>query len=374
METMEELVHSVDELYEAGNFYEAIEACNQILEQEPDNVGVLITLGNLYTNNEEYNKAKAVFSKIDTLEIPVELQEKKNNNHALLMINLVINSWTTVEGQEGKLPASEKDIELSRIYLQQARDLNPTWETLIDKIEDCEENIKFAEDFLANYDNESQEELDENEQKAVDYLQEAFALWTDITQEGDDNEYRTPTSKKQLTQSEELINKAKALNPQNQETLDWIAELEDVLESAKKRKFDGSYKLIGASVILLLFMYYGPMSGMGFFGFLGKTVFFWGSALLYIAASFAPQFLIDKRSQWISSLGTGVMASVFASLFSTSSNETRWAHSDGSSSTEYHNTGSVIGLVLLFVVTMALGAFIGVIAIISGLRNYVFYI
>jgi len=216
--------------------------------------------------------------------------------------------------------------------------------------------------------------LDDNEQKAVDYLQEAFQLWTDITEEGDDNEYRTPTSKKQLADSEELINKAKELNPQNKETLDWIAELEGVLEYAKKRQFNGSFKLIGASVLILLFMYFGPMSSMGFFKFLGSTVFFWGSAILYVAASFAPQFLIDKQNHWLAGLGSGILASVFGSLFSAGSNQTRWRHSDGSITTEQHNTGSLIGIILLFVVAMFAAAFIGVFAIINGLRNYVLYI
>lgn len=377
MDRIEELTQKVDELYNAGDYIEAIKICNEILEEQADNVGVLVTLGNLYTNNEDYNEAKTVFSKIDKLEIPEDLKEKKINNHALLLVNLVINSWSTVEGQEGKLPASEKDIELSRIYLQQARDLKPTWEALQEKMEDCEENIKFAEDFFANYDaNEPQdgEPLSENEQKAVDYLQQAFELWTDITEEEDDNEYRTPTSKKQVTNSEGLINQAKELNPQNKETLDWIIELEGVLVSAKKRKFDGSFKLLGASALILVFMYFGPMSGTGFFDFLGTTVFFWGSAIFYIAASFAPQFLIDKRSQWLSSLGAGMFAGVVGSLFSAKSNKTRWRHSDGSTSTEHHNTGSLIGIFVIFFVAMFCAIFIGVFGIISALRNYVLYV
>jgi hypothetical protein len=74
--------------------------------------------------------------------------------------------------------------------------------------------------------------------QANQYLEEAFQTWT-IDPNVEDQEYRKITSKKQIVQSQELINKAKALHPDDEWTVNRIKELQSVVDASGKEVFNG---------------------------------------------------------------------------------------------------------------------------------------
>jgi len=92
----------------------------------------------------------------------------------------------------------------------------------------------------------------ETDQKAEDLLDQAFRVWTVVeTDEENEIEYRKPTKKKQIEESQLLIDEAKALNSDNKWVKNRIVELQEVVDSGKQKVFDGNYKLMIASVIYL---------------------------------------------------------------------------------------------------------------------------
>lgn len=103
------------------------------------------------------------------------------------------------------------------------------------------------------------EDWNETDQKAADLLDQAFRVWTVVeTDEENEIEYRKPTKKKQIEESQKLIDEAKALNSDNEWVKNRIVELQEVVDSGKQRVFDGNYKLMIASVILSFFMFILP--------------------------------------------------------------------------------------------------------------------
>lgn len=150
MDEIEKLIEKADELYSKGERAEAIKVYNEVLKQQPDNVQALINIGALYAGNGEHDKSKTVFSKLDSMGIPDEFLETKNNNHSLLLVNLMHKILEKVEDDEGNpIPGSEKDIKTCRTYHQQLVALNPTSELLHEQIEDLEKRIMAAEEFLS---------------------------------------------------------------------------------------------------------------------------------------------------------------------------------------------------------------------------------
>ena len=99
----------------------------------------------------------------------------------------------------------------------------------------------------------------ETDQKAADLLDQAFRVWTVVeTDEENEIEYRKPTKKKQIEESQKLIDEARELNFSDEWVKNRIVELQDVVDSGKQKVFDGNYKLMIASVILAFFMFVMP--------------------------------------------------------------------------------------------------------------------
>jgi hypothetical protein len=99
----------------------------------------------------------------------------------------------------------------------------------------------------------------ETDQKAEELLEQAFQVWTVVeVDEENEIEYRKPTKKKQIEDSQKLIDEAKTLNSDNEWVKNRIVELQDVVDSGKKKIWDGNYKLIIASIILAIVFFVAP--------------------------------------------------------------------------------------------------------------------
>ncbi|NQV19576.1 MAG: hypothetical protein HQ534_13680 [Armatimonadetes bacterium] len=89
-----------------------------------------------------------------------------------------------------------------------------------------------------------------NEQ-AREYLEQAFNSWVQTSyDEEKDIVYRSPQTKKQIESSQQLLNKAKPLKPDDEWVVNRIKELQGVLDHQLKRAFTGknSFPLLSSSM------------------------------------------------------------------------------------------------------------------------------
>lgn len=107
-------------------------------------------------------------------------------------------------------------------------------------------------------------------QEASNFLDQAFLLWKlDEVDEENQVEYRQPTTKQQVDEGQELINKARACNPDDKEVIDRMNEYQAVLDNAKEKHFGGN-KLFLYGVIIAVLLWGGFYLYTGF-GDVGKN-------------------------------------------------------------------------------------------------------
>ena len=87
----------------------------------------------------------------------------------------------------------------------------------------------------------STEEKNNSNETARRYLEEIFESWEQVSyDEATDTVYRKPLTKEAIESSQQEINKAKALNPDDEWVVNRIKELQDVLDYQNKREYTGS--------------------------------------------------------------------------------------------------------------------------------------
>ncbi|MCK4313119.1 MAG: hypothetical protein KAW88_10335 [Candidatus Cloacimonetes bacterium] len=103
---------------------------------------------------------------------------------------------------------------------------------------------------------------DEATKKATECLEEAFQCWTVVdVDEEKDIEYRKPTKKKQIEESQTLIDKAKVQNSSDEWVKDRIVELQEVVDSGKRKVWDGNRILMIAAALYAIFFFLIPGFG-----------------------------------------------------------------------------------------------------------------
>jgi len=97
-----------------------------------------------------------------------------------------------------------------------------------------------------------------NEQ-AREYLEQVFNSWVQTSYDKEkDIVYRSPQTKKQLDTSQQLLNKTKALNPDDEWVINRIKELQGVLDHQQKRAFTGKGFIPIALIVYALLFYLLP--------------------------------------------------------------------------------------------------------------------
>jgi hypothetical protein len=219
-----------------------------------------------------------------------------------------------------------------------------------------------------------EEATDEENELAINYLEDVFDHWTTVSEEGEE-ELKAPTRKVHLEKSLAELNKVKELAPTDKEVVDRLNELGDVINFNAKRSFTGSKALIAISVIFTaIFMYSMKHDGNTYLDVFLKAFWFWGSMLFYVAASFAPKFLIDKRLRNLGSFNiSSGLVGFFAGLFlsaPTFTTITKWSDGSKTSSTTINFFGlmfMLLGLILLAFLIILFG-------LLNYLRNFVLYV
>ena len=102
----------------------------------------------------------------------------------------------------------------------------------------------------------------ETDQKAADLLEQAFQVWTIVeTDEENEIEYRKPTKKKQIEKSQLLIDEARELNSSDEWVKNRVVELQEVVDSGKRKVWDGNRILMIAAALYAIFFFLIPGFG-----------------------------------------------------------------------------------------------------------------
>lgn len=210
----------------------------------------------------------------------------------------------------------------------------------------------------------------EENQEATDLLEHALGQWSSYV--GEDGEtYYIPRKMIQVKRSVNIMNQAKAIMPTDEGVIDRMNELGGIINERTQRSFAGSWSLLGISFLVMLFFYFVAGGNDGFFHRILSLWWLWGSMIFYVMASYAPQFLIEKRMEWFGGkkFSSGLIKTVLAIVAATPVTYTvvtKW--SDGSTTKSEEGAGA-------FLFTVALAAFaliiIGTLIIFFGLINFI---
>jgi len=274
--------------YDQDKLQEAINYFDSILKIEPDYYEAKVNLAKTYGKDNQVNKCIELLEEISPGSLDEDKSKEIDRMLGLGYAEQIIDNWSvyTIEGSDGEFrkPTTDKEAEYGKLILKKLNALTYITEETEEDIDEFDFLIKEfynnsnegekkmssdskvdtskIDDYFSDAPTDVEPETEgwsEVDQKAHDLLEQAFQVWTVVeTDEENEIEYRKPTKKKQIEESQILIDEAKALNSDNEWIKNRIVELQEVVDSGKKKVFDGSYKLMIASVILAFFMFVLP--------------------------------------------------------------------------------------------------------------------
>lgn len=212
--------------------------------------------------------------------------------------------------------------------------------------------------------------VEKRNEQAYEYLENAFNAWSVVKAKGSE-EYRKPTSSKQVRNSIKWINQAIAMGPSEKVLVDRINELGTVINDNEKRIFQGSRRLlifvgiIGAIIFYLIYRSNDVSKAL-----IGASIY-WSFGLLYFLASMTPVWLAEKK-KFAGSVNSGFMN--FASNLQDMDRTWNVKWSDGTTSKETEYGGCLMSAIVMIVVFTVNIVLIPVRVLINFFRNYVFYI
>lgn len=223
----------------------------------------------------------------------------------------------------------------------------------------------------AGKDEESSEE--ENE-LAMNYLEDIFDHWTTVDA-SDGEPLKAPTRKAHLNKTMKDLQKVKDMMPTHPDVVDRLNELGNVVNLNAKRRFAGSKLLVGLALLVTVVMYFTlKTESKSVFNTIMDLWWLWASIIFYIVASFAPQFLIDKRLRNLgdSNFSSGLVGFFAGVFFAAPTFTTVTRYTDGTSRTD---TGfNFIGLMLMIFGFLILAFGIVFFGLLNYLRNFVIYV
>lgn len=211
------------------------------------------------------------------------------------------------------------------------------------------------------------EATDEENTRAWEYTDEMYGLWSTLTVE-DGDEIRAPLSRKVIGKSALLWQQAVDAKPTNAEIVDRINQCAEVINNVQKRTFAGSKTFLITSLVLAtLLSFIG-----GNFNMLWMILFF---SALYVLASMKPTFMQIKKELSGKGGKPKFMSAIIGGLFGavatakTYKTVTKW--SDGTTTTDTDHSETWFTLIFGLVIMIVLALFMGVVALVNYLRNYI---
>lgn len=291
-------------------------------------------------------------------------------NSVLLFFNIYIANYQEVEKEVSSSINSEEIWALLILALTALAIVHMVLTFKIKRFEPVTVDEMISKRKNENKSNVSSEEEDE---LAMNYLNDLFDHWTTVSDAGEE-ELKAPTKRKHIDRALIELDKVKDIASTDPDVIDRMNELGGVVNVNSKRSFSGSKALIVVSLVLTIIMIYFLKSDHNsYFGVIMKTWWLWGSLIFYIVASYAPQFLIDKRLRTLgsSNFSSGLVG-FFAGMFfaaPTFSTLTRYTDGTSSRSTDFN----FFGLLIMLIGLMLIGMFIIVFGLLNYIRNFVLY-
>jgi hypothetical protein len=212
--------------------------------------------------------------------------------------------------------------------------------------------------------------VEKRNELAYEYLENAFNAWSVVKTEGSE-EFRKPTSFKQVRNSIKWINQAIAMGPSEKVLVERINELGAVINDNEKRIFQGSKRLlIFVGIIGAIIFYLIYRSNDVSKAFIGASIY-WSFGLLYFIASMTPVWLAEKK-KFAGSVNSGFMN--FASNLQDMDRTWNVKWSDGTTTKESEYGGCLMSVIVMFVVFTVNIVLIPLRVLINFFRNYVLYI
>ena len=217
---------------------------------------------------------------------------------------------------------------------------------------------------------------DEENAKAAELLENVLGQWHSFKAE-DGETYYIPRRMVHVKRSVALINEAKTYYPTDPTVINRMNELGGIINERTKRSFAGSWSLLVVSLLVMLFFYFVGSGQGSFFQKFFSLWWLWGSMIFYVMASFAPQFLIEKRMEWFGEkkFSSGLIKTVLAIVAATPATYAVVTHwSDGTKTkSEEANTGFLLIAALAFIALIIIGTCIIFFGIINFIRNYLLF-
>lgn len=227
-------------------------------------------------------------------------------------------------------------------------------------------------------DSKNSPDISATNELAQKYLDDAFNTWTPKLMTVEDG-YRTPTKRKHFKTTFEALKKARELKPSERHIIDRMNELGGIYNNLSKRRFYGNKVLIVAALILpivFLIIEWDNMIQTNVNGLIVMVL----PTLAYVLSNFAPTYVVANRTGKVNRLFGGIFAAILGAgstvLATEYYNQITW--SNGSKTVEYDTSSNLLSLILgilILIAALILSMFlVGLSAIISFFRNYIFYI
>ena len=201
-------------------------------------------------------------------------------------------------------------------------------------------------------------------------LDEVLAAWDTIPGE-DGKSTLFPLKKSGVKLACEVMAEAEATMPTDEQTIERMNSIASVLNSALKRKFNGSQALIISSIIVGIVLIFATKT-------VNYTIPIVVGLVIYWLASRTSNFVLIRKELkgggGKQSFLTRVIGGLFAGVAASKTYKTVTTYSDGSQTTDYDNSETWITLTFTLVIIVLLSMFIWVFSIINYLRNYLFYL
>lgn len=200
-------------------------------------------------------------------------------------------------------------------------------------------------------------------------LDEVLAAWDTIPGE-DGKSTLFPLKKSGVKLACEVMAEAEAAMPTDVQTIERMNSIASILNSALKRKFNGSKALIITSIIVAIILAIITKSATSVVPFAVGLVIYW-------LASRTSTFVLVrqelKNGGAKRSFLSRVIGGLFAGVAAAKTYKTVTTYSDGSQTTDIDDTETWLSLAFTLIVIVVLAMFIWLFSIINYLRNYVFY-
>jgi uncharacterized membrane protein len=216
------------------------------------------------------------------------------------------------------------------------------------------------------------ESSEQDNERCVELLGEAFETWTNIEPDEEGNEYRKPKKMNEIIKSGAFLQQIIAIAPTDEEIITNFNEYKEVVCTNEARSFDGSWKLVGLGVAVAVIISLMMMSNYsGFFAaFFSVGLIFLIPTLIYIVSSYTPQFLIEKRAKrGGGNVSSGIVAMALGVLGGGYTIRTKYSDGSSEDDSSPHFIALFLGVILMVIVAMTIGIW----AFVNYLRNFVLF-